>query len=321
MKTTLSFGLMFAAVSAIVACSDDGTADRNNGGQQSTAGTSSGGTGGATGGTGGATGGTGGMATGGTGGGSTMVGRLGEPLTITGSGDDVVVLDESGETGINGGISLSQSMVMETPATNNSRDGALCMSGATEVVPPTGGPDDGANYPDYWGAELTLDLNRGANPNAPPGDAGADAGGDAGFVLGTTAMPWPYGDVIGFAYKVEGQNTAAADGGVPSAAFRFKALPTGTSADLNSYCSTRSPVDDAEEIVPFSEITFECWETSPPNPSLADDMIPYYEVAGSELQMENPRSLQNIAWQVPADTEIAHAFDFCVTEIRPIFAN
>ncbi len=311
MKTPLSFYLM-AAVAGALACSDEGGAERNTGGngggtQVGQAGSSS---------TAGSGQGTAGTSAGGSGSGGSGSGglNLGDPLTMTGSGADVVVEDTTGNTNIRGGIVLAQSMVMTAPAELTLHEGQLCMKGTTAVVV----NDD---YGSAWGAEISLDLNRAANPNAG-GDAGAaDAGADAGSVLGTVAEPWPIGNVIGFSYKITGMDPALTDQGVSASAFRFKAVPEGANTAIDTYCSTRAPIHNATENILFSDITFECWQTSPPNLSLAVDPINYNVGAQGMLSTRpNPRALMSLSWQVPADTSIAHPFDFCISELRPILA-
>ncbi|MEY2937151.1 MAG: hypothetical protein RL033_7900 [Pseudomonadota bacterium] len=316
MKTQLSFYLI-AAVAGALACSDEGGSDRNSGGNGGTgpvaaAGSSSGGSGQGT--AGSSSGGNGGSTTGAGGAGSGTAGPL---LTITGTGLTATVTDTEGTTGITGGIALAQSATMATAATLTEHEGQLCMRGVTAVVP------DSGSYGTHWGAELSLDLKRAANPNAPVADAGADAGGDAGgTVLGTEAVPWPAGNVIGFSYKITGNDPAiTADQGVSSSAFRFKAVPKDANTAIDTYCSTRSPLSNATERVLFSDITFECWQQMPPNPSLAADPIAFNVGAqGMPSTRPNPHEFMSISWQIPADLMIQHSFDFCISELRPILA-
>jgi hypothetical protein len=42
---------------------------------------------------------------------------------------------------------------------------------------------------------------------------------------------------------------------------------------------------------------------------------------GMPSTRENPRALLSLSWQEPADTSIAHQFDFCISELRPILAQ
>jgi hypothetical protein len=229
------------------------------------------------------------------------------------------VQDTAGNTNITGGIVLAQSATMNTPAEITVHEGQLCMKGVTAVVP------DGSSYGTHWGAELSLDLNRAAVPGAGAGaaDAGADAGGDAGGpVLGTMAAPWPVGNVIGFSYKITGMDPAiTADQGVSAGAFRFKAVPQGADTAIDTYCSTRAPINNATENVLFSAIQFECWQQMPPNASLADAMINYNVGAqGMPALRANPGQLMSISWQIPADLAIPHPFDFCISDLKPILA-
>ncbi|MEY4544783.1 MAG: hypothetical protein RL685_978 [Pseudomonadota bacterium] len=316
MKTQLSFYLI-AAVAGALACSDEGGTDRNNGGNGGTgpvgaAGSGTGQAGSSQGAAGSSTG------SGGSGGATSTGANTGPAFTITGSGADVVVQDTAGTTGITGGIVLAQSATMSTPAEITVHEGQLCMKGVTAVVP------DGSSYGTHWGAELSLDLNRAAVPGAGVADAGAGDAGDAGGgdVLGTVAEPWPVGNVIGFSYKITGNDPLiTADQGVSASAFRFKAVPQGADTAIDTYCSTRAPLNNAIENVLFSNIQFECWQQMPPNPSLADAMIAYNVGAqGMPSTRVNPRELLSISWQIPADLMIQHPFDFCISELRPILA-
>jgi hypothetical protein len=317
MKTTLSF-YFIAAVAGALACSDEGGTDRNNGGNGGTTQVGNAGSGNTAGSGQGSAGTSSSSAgAGGSGGAGAVSGTPGPLLTITGSGADVVVQDTAGNTNITGGIVLAQSMIMTTAAELTVHEGQLCMKGATAIV-------QNNDYANTWGAEISLDLNRAANPDAPAGDAGAgDAGAaDAGGVLGTVAEPWPVGNVIGFSYKITGMDPAiTADQGVSAGAFRFKAVPQGANTAIDTYCSTRTPISGATENVLFSNIQFECWQQSPPNPSLADDPIAYnVGMQGMPSTRPNPRALMSLSWQVPADIMIGHQFDFCISELRPILA-
>lgn len=311
MKTPLSF-YFIAAVAGTLACSDEGGTDRNTGG---TGGSQSVGQAGSTSQAGSGNQGTAGTSSGTAGaGGAGSTQNLGPLLNITGSGGDVVVQDLAGDTNITGGLILAQSDVMTVEATFGTTEGALCMKGTTAVVP------DGSSYGTHWGAEISLDLNRAANP-AAGGDAGAvaDAGGDAGGVLGTAAAPWPWGNVIGFSYKITGNDPALPGGGVSPAAFRFKAVPVGANTAIDTYCKTLTPINNATENSLFSQILFECWDTT--NPPISAPMLTHsVMVQGMRSMRENPNALLSISWQIPADLTIGHAFDFCISELRPILA-
>jgi hypothetical protein len=316
MKTSLSLVLIVAATSTLAACSSDEGTPRTPTGTGATAGTGGTGTGVAGASTGGTGTGVAGASTGGTGTGGTGAGALnfGDALTITADGN---VVDTAGDTGITGGAILAQSANMAEPAATAHVDGSLCISGTTEVVPTS------ADYGTYWGAELALDLKRvpvdGAA--APVADAGADAGAPE-----TEAGPWPYGNVIGFSYKITGKDAAAADKGVPATQFRFKALPTISNSQNDSYCSTRNGLTDGEvDNVLFSDITFECWAMG--NISLApgEDVIQRVN-PGPPRVVEtpaNPKALISISWQIASDippvTRIP--FNFCISDLKPILAT
>jgi len=299
---------MLTALSAFAACSsDDDGAVRNVGGTSSTtAGTGGAPTGVA--GTGGAPG-TAGTSGGGTGGGAAVTGRLGTAALIDADGN---VADAT--SGIDGGASSSSSSVMTVPAVATYKEGGLCFKGTTATVP------DASSYGTHWGAQLQLDLKRVPNPDAPPAPEG-DAGTDAG-AIGLVAGSWPEGDVIGFAYTLVGNDTVAADKGVPNAHFRFKALPEGASNTDDNYCSNRTPASGVEERVLFSDITFECWTAG--NPSLAEDPISYVKTPDPNKVVDvrpNPKALLNVSWQIASDIAPVGpiAFDFCVTDLKPIF--
>lgn len=307
MKTTLSFGLIVAVAGTLLACSDEDKPDRNDGGAGPTAGgggqTASSGSGGQP------SGGSAGQGTGGSGGSTgPAMGRVGDPLAIgVLDNGDASVEDTANNTGIDGAVILAQS-TMTVPAVATHQEGKLCMSGTTALVV-------GDDYATFWGAELSMDLLLApADGAAPVADAGADAGAPA-----LVRQPWPYGDVIGFSFKVEGQDAAAPRGGLPDA-FRFKGLPEGDDPSLVTYCNTLSVVAGATQNILFSDITFECWQTG--NPSLADDPIPTIATAGATFTTRpNPRRLQTISWQVNADPMLEHQFNFCVTDLRPILAQ
>lgn len=307
MKTTLSFGLIVAAASTLLACSDEEGTPRNNAGtgQVAMAGSAGQGSGGSAG------QGSGGTSQGGGAGGAGTDEQLGDALVITPlDNGDASVVDPTSASGVDGAVILAQSATMEVPAERAHREGALCMSGTTAVVP------DDSSYGTHWGAELSMDLLLGPvdGAAAPVADAGADAGAPE-----LERKPWPYGNVTGFSFKIVGQDPDAPRGGLPDA-LRFKGLPVGDSSDLVTYCNTVSVVEGGTQTIPFSDITFECWNAG--NPSLADAEINTITEAGAGFTTRtNPRQLQTISWQVPADLLVPHQFDFCVTDLRPILAT
>jgi hypothetical protein len=321
MKLSLSLGLIVTAASALAACSSDEGAERTpnttvnpvgaGGAPVGAAGAGTGGTGaGIAGATAGGAGGAGGAA-------ATNF-TPGAAFTITADGN---VVDGAGTTGINGGTFLSQSLNMTVDAATAHRAGGLCFSGTTAVVPSS------ADYGTYWGAELGLNLKLVPDPDAPPPAAVADAGADAGPVVALEPASWPYGNVIGFSYKVVGNSPAAADKGVPAARVRFKALPTGSVGANDSYCSSRDGlIDGAVDNVLFDDITFECWNVG--NPSIGPGEATINRVnPGPPIVVEtpaNPKALVNISWQIASDvlatTPAPIAFDFCITELKPLLA-
>lgn len=313
MKLALPLGLIIAATS-MLACSSDEGDDRNTGGTGTgTAGTGTGGTG--TGGTGTGGTGTGGTGTAGTGAGGTSgtpTYTYGAAYSISAEGN---VTDTA--TGVNGGTFLAQSMNMTVPAETAHRAGGLCFKGTTAVVP------DSSSYGTYWGAELGLNLKLvpADGAAAPPADAGADAGA---VELVPDPAGWPYGNVIGFSYKLVGNNPAAPDKGVPGSRIRFKALPVGSDGMNDSYCSDRLMTRDGlQENVLFSDITFECW--APGSPGLEGAEINRVTATAPTRivgTVPNPKALQNISWQIASDvvatTPAPIAFDFCIEDLKPI---
>ena len=311
MKTPLSLGL-FAAACALAACSsDEGNPERptggGTGGQVATAGTGGTGSGGTcTGGTG--TGGTGTGGTGAGGGGSLPAGaRVGAALTIPAEGP---VTDDTEGTGISGGIAVTQSAEMTVDATISTREGGFCIKGTTATVP------NDMSYGTFWGAELIFDLKRVPNPAAPA--PVADAGADAGSALGLVPADWPRGKVIGFSYTLVGNDASLPGSGVPASRLRFKANPVGSDTTVDNYCDDRTPISGTPENVLFSDITFECWGMG--NYTLAEEMIQFRQPADNMIGVRpNPQAFRSITWQIASDLMVPPiAFDFCVTDLKPI---
>lgn len=314
MKRPLSLVLIVTAASTLAACSSDEGDPRPTAGAggtgTGTAGTGAGGTGTAGTGTGGT--GTAGTGAGGTGG-APVTYTYGTEYTITATGN----VTDPGTTGVSGGAFLTQSANMTVPATMAHREGALCFSGSTAVVP------DANSYGTYWGAELGLNLNLvpAAGGAAPAADAGADAG-----AVALAPAPWPYGNVIGFSYTLVGNDPAAPDQGVPPARLRFKALPEGADPMNDNYCSDRlATVDGKVENVLFSDISFECW--SPGSLALDGPMINRVQLTPIRLPIAvaNPRALLNVSWQIASDlaatTPAPIAFNFCIEDLKPIIGT
>jgi hypothetical protein len=307
MKLALPLGLIVVAATSLACSSDEGD-DRNTAGTggtgTGTAGTGTGGTG--TGGTGTGGTGTGGTGTGGTGAAPTYT--YGSELTITAEGN---VIDEAGTSGADGNTFLTQSTNMTVDAVAAHRTDGLCFSGTTAVVPT---PND---YGTYWGAELGLNLKLEPAPEGA-GDAGADAG-----AVERPIIPWPYGNAIGFSFRLVGNDQAAADKGVPPSRIRFKALPQGSDGMTDNYCADLLATADGQTVnVLFSQITFECWA---PLLGLDGAVINRVDMSsGTRLTPEfpNPRALQNISWQIASDvvgtTPLPIAFNFCIEDLKTI---
>ena len=305
MKTPLSLGLIVAAACALPACSSDEGSERPVGTAGSTA---VAGTGGApaTAGTGGAPA-TGG---GGTGGAAASAYTAGPAFVITPTATGANVIDEDGTSGISGGVILAQS-TMATMAVTAHEDGKLCWSGETATVL----NDD---YGTYWGAELALDLLLAPDPNAPApaADAGADAGGGGTLVRQPWVIPARF---AGFSFVAEANG---ATGVLPAGRedIRFKALPQGSDPALDTFCNqVNDPLALTNPVeVPLSEITWECWGMG--NPPITAAQLNTVPAAGATLTTRtNPNALLSISWQVSANITSNTPFNFCISEIKPLY--
>jgi hypothetical protein len=213
----------------------------------------------------------------------------------------VPVRDGAGDTGINGLAYLIQSRLggngpVTTPAALSAPSGKLCISGNTVIVPLM-------SFAEYWGAEIDLFLNR----QVPSGGSA----GDAGQPGQPPILPWDpaAANVIGFSFVVEGNDTALPCNGLPPV-IRLESSPFGGNLDQDIYCRELGGlVSGQTRDVLFSEITRECW--APGGPGILSEPRP----AGYTGE------LQNLAWLVPADVTASHAFDLCISDIRPIFGR
>jgi hypothetical protein len=309
MKTSLSLGLMLTTLCALPACSsDEGTETRGNAGSTAVAGsggapTAGGGTGGAPAAGGGGAGGTGGAP-------AASAYTAGPALVITPTAAGANVVDEDGDSGITGGVILAQSPTLDVTATVAHQDGKLCMSGTTATVL-------AMDYDTYWGAEMALDLRLVPDPAAPA--PAADAGADAGAGAPLVRQPWPIGDVKGFSFVVTGNGPNGE--GVPPGLedFRFKALPQGSDPALDTFCSQPQPTSGETVEVPLTEVTWQCWAAG--NPSVVEPQLNVIPTAGGTLTTRtNPNALLSISWQVAANVTAPTPFDFCVSDIKPLYA-
>ena len=104
-------------------------------------------------------------------------------------------------------------------------------------------------------------------------------------------QPWNLasGEVTGFAFTVSG----------PDFPFtRFTALPGGADPTTTNFCSPLAPIKDQSLLEPLDSLTRDCW-----NPG------------GEQL---STMSLSNIGWNIVSDVGVAHTFDFCISDLRPI---
>lgn len=109
---------------------------------------------------------------------------------------------------------------------------------------------------------------------------------------GTEAAAWDLdaGNVTGFAFTLTGPALP-----LP---LRLGALPGGANPEVDNFCTQLPVVGDVPLQVPFDTLTRDCW------------------LAGNEPMLAS--SLQSINWTIPAEAALAHVFDFCVSELRPI---
>jgi hypothetical protein len=162
----------------------------------------------------------------------------------------------------------------DTVVVDRTQVGQVCLKGTVDIVPT---PADGGHppYSDYWGVDLGFNLNQ--DP-----DAGADASP-------TMKTPWVVpANVIGFWFTVEGAT-------IPD--IRFKTTPTGKDPSLEQdSCALVTPTSGVPNQVLFTNMYVQCWVgaqgTGPTDISLG---------------------LVDVGLQIAADTNAAHAFDFCWT--------
>lgn len=109
---------------------------------------------------------------------------------------------------------------------------------------------------------------------------------------GTEAAPWDLdgGNVTGFAFTLSGPALP-----LP---LRLAALPGGADPSVDNFCTQLPITGESRFVVPLESLTRDCWV--PGNPPMVAS------------------SLQTINWTIPADAFVAHVFDFCVSDLRPI---
>jgi hypothetical protein len=134
--------------------------------------------------------------------------------------------------------------------------------------------------------------------------------------------------VIGFSFKLVGNDPTAVDKGVPPGRIRFKALPVGSDPMNDNYCTNLGTAPapataDGQTInVLFSDVTFECWNAG--NLGLEGAEINRVDLGPPRVQATatNPKALQNISWQIASDvvgtTPAPIAFNFCIEDLKPI---
>jgi hypothetical protein len=104
-------------------------------------------------------------------------------------------------------------------------------------------------------------------------------------------QPWNLaaGEVTGFAFTVDGPDFPFS---------RFTALPGGADPSTTNFCQSLAPVTGQSLLLPLDSLARDCWN------------------AGGEPL--SAMSLANIGWNVVSDVGVAHTFDFCIGDLRPI---
>jgi hypothetical protein len=107
------------------------------------------------------------------------------------------------------------------------------------------------------------------------------------------AQPAPWnldgGQVTGFAFTVSGPELSP---------MRFTALPGGADPALVNFCRPFPSMSGASVEMPLDSLDLSCWE-GVHNPLVTMD-------------------LSNIGWSVLSDIDIAHTYDVCISDLRPI---
>ncbi|MEY4546384.1 MAG: hypothetical protein RL685_2579 [Pseudomonadota bacterium] len=136
------------------------------------------------------------------------------------------------------------------------------------------------DFANRWGGLWGLEFLSTAAASEP----------DGGVSVSLPA-PWDLGGgrVAGFAFTITGPS-------VPP--LRMQALPADADPNVDNFCSNLAPVSGASLQVPFSSLDRNCWEGLD-SPMVTD-------------------ALSNVVWMVPADVGVAHTFDVCVTDVRPL---
>jgi hypothetical protein len=134
--------------------------------------------------------------------------------------------------GVAGGAFLAKANLgSSTVLLDTTQVGKICLKGTVEKVPT---PADGSHppYSDYWGIELGLNLNQGAD---------------------ATKNPWIVpSNVIGLWFTVEGST-------IPP--IRFKATPTGKDpAQEQDSCALVTPASGVPAQVLFTNMYVQCWD-------------------------------------------------------------
>jgi len=111
--------------------------------------------------------------------------------------------------------------------------------------------------------------------------------------LSADGLPAPWdldgGNVMGFAFRVSGPQLSP---------MRFSALPGGADPSLVHFCRDFPSEPGTSFPMPLESLDLRCWE-GVRAPLLTDD-------------------LSTISWSVLSEAAIAHTFDVCISDLRPI---
>jgi hypothetical protein len=193
--------------------------------------------------------------------------KLGDVINfVAGTGDVPYALGDNAY-GMIGNAFLSRSALGNSSLVIGTDPGKICIQGTVDAVP---APLDGSHppYSSYWGIEIGFDLNQG--------------------------MAWMPGNVLGFAFTIEGTVMSP---------MRFMALPFGLdpTAEASAKCLPMNPQSGVAQQVQFAQLTQFCWSSGNP-------------------VIDTSNGLANFGLQIAADTGAAIPFDWCLKDLRPLLA-
>jgi hypothetical protein len=159
------------------------------------------------------------------------------------------------------------------------------------------------NSPQGTRVEVTSDTGevcvRGSMDVVQNGDFANQWGVAFGFAFvaeagdaGVLERPWDLdgGNVAGFAFTVSGPDI------MPG--MRLSALPGGADPTTVNFCRTFSAASGESFRMPLDSLDRDCWN------GVRDPL--------------SANSLANVSWVLPADEAVAHSFDLCISDVRPL---